>query len=119
MTTCVVGGVQSKLLKDTPLFTLQWADLLNTGLSSTVAAMDRIASSVWAYDLTSPNNDMVIQSNGFDDSSHQTWVTLSGGTDSGVYYINNMIITEGAIYNGKQTPPQTYVRQIRIRVSDC
>ncbi|MFG6500152.1 hypothetical protein [Sulfitobacter sp. 1A15106] len=119
MTVCVIPGVLKKSQPDKMLVTLEWPEILNTGIGRTMPVVDRIASSTWAIAANSPSSNVILQDSGFDEVSGTTWVAVDAGFDGDVVYIENTIETTGASVNGKSTPPQRAVRQIRMRIQQC
>jgi len=119
MTACVIGGVLSKPETDLVLFKIDWSPLLDMGLGRTVPVIDRIKTSTWAFASDSPQTAGLIVDDGFDETSGASWVTLDGGTEGDVWYIENTVTTTGACINGKNTPSQRMTRQLRIRVGKC
>jgi len=119
MGACVIGGVLTKPALDTKLFTIDWSGLLDVATPAGIAVHDRIKTSIWTFDPASPASAVTLPENGFDDTGNMSWVTVSGGALDDVTYINNTITTTGACVNGKNTPSQTLVRQLRIRIADC
>jgi len=119
MGVCVIGGVLSKPQSDMKLFTIDWSELLRVPIQSGIAISDKIKASSWQLDTGSPTSTIAINAHGFDEASGTAWVTLSGGGIDDVAWVNNTIDTTGACVNGKNTPAQRLVRQIRVRVQDC
>lgn len=115
-TNITIGRVLEKLVGDEQLFTINWSDELQTGLTSNGLTRDRIAESTWALDYLSPRKSTEFGASGFDEASNNTWVTIKGGVEGNVVWINNTIVTTGASINGKTTPKQTFTRQIRVRI---
>ena len=120
MTTCTAHtGVLSKANNETKLFAIDWSAYLNTGLGTTATIKDTIATSTWAFDVATPAATGAIVASDFDPISAKTWLTVSGGADGDVFWINNTITTAGADIGGKTTPSQTCELQLRIRVFEC
>jgi len=111
-------GVLSKPPSDRVLFKIDWSDFLNLQVSRRAPVSDHIDVSEWAISSDSPTANAVIVEGGFDESGGITWVTIDGGYEGDVLHIENTIHTRGGSVNGKSTPAQRSVRQLRIRISD-
>jgi len=119
MTTSVIPGFFTKPDTDTKLFSVDWSSELDTGIGNHVSVIDKIDTSSWAIDSGSPTSAISTPASGFDDNLGITWVTVSGGSEGDVLYLNNIITTKGACVGGANTPPQTLVRQMKIKIQAC
>lgn len=119
MGICHVGGVMRKAAGDKQAFKIDWSDMMDLGIGRTMPVVDRIESSSWAIAADSPSSTVTTPEHDFDPVSAVAWVSVDGGSEGDVIYLNNTIETTGASVNGKSTPPQRFERQLRIRIEGC
>jgi hypothetical protein len=112
-----VAYISDKMDTDSRAFTLDWSPILT--YPEPIGLPDRIAQSSWEFDAASPATGSVSH-DGFSAERAVSWCCVSGGSNGDVFHLNNTITTAGVQCGGVSMPPQTFVRQVRIRVrSTC
>lgn len=119
MTVCVVGSIIRKPEHDTITLSMDWSGLLDLGIGRTLPTMDRIESSSWAIASDSPSATVTLPVSDFDAATATAWVSIAGGNSGDTVFLDNTITTTGAAVNGKNTPPQTLVRRMRVKIEGC